>query len=49
MIITVKNPIDNLDVDVEVEISTNLRTNPDGSQYLSVSASGFISLKKPTE
>jgi hypothetical protein len=49
MIITVKNPIDNSDVEIEVNVSTNLITNPDGSQDLSVGASGFISLKGPTE
>jgi hypothetical protein len=49
MIITVKNPIDNSDVEVELQVTTNLITNPDGSQDLSVGANGFISLKEPTD
>jgi len=49
MIITVKNPIDDSDVEVELKVTTNLITNPDGSQDLSVGASGFISLKGPAE
>jgi hypothetical protein len=48
MIITVKHPIDNSDVEVELKVTTNLITNPDGSQDLSVGASGFISLSEHT-
>lgn len=49
MILTVKNPIDNSDVEIELQVTTNLITNPDGSQDLSVGASGFVSLKGPTD
>ncbi len=49
MIITIKNPVDNSDVDIEVKVATNLITNADGSQDLSVSANGFVSLREPTE
>lgn len=49
MIITVKNPIDNSDVEIELQVTTNLITNPNGSQDLSVGARGFISLNGPTD
>lgn len=49
MIITIKNPIDDSDVEVEVRVSTSLTTEPDGSQNLSLIASGFVALKEPTE
>lgn len=49
MIITIKNPIDDSDVEVEVRISTSLTTEPDGSQSLSLIASGFVVLREPTE
>jgi hypothetical protein len=49
MIITVKNPIDNSDVNIEVTITTKLITYPNGSQELTVSASGSVLLDAPAE
>jgi hypothetical protein len=49
MIITVKNPINDSNVDIEVTITTNLITYPSGSQELTVSASGSVLLDAPAE
>jgi hypothetical protein len=49
MIITVKNPIDNSDVDVEVNVITKLTTYPSGKQELTVMADGSIPIQEPTE
>jgi hypothetical protein len=46
MIITVKNPIDNTNVDVEVAIQTNLITYPDGMVHLQVIANGVELIKE---
>ena len=47
MIITIKNPIDNTDVDIEVTITTKLITYPNGDQELNVSATGAVFLDAP--
>jgi hypothetical protein len=44
MIITIKNPVTNEDVDIEVGIQTNLVTAIDGSVTLHVSAQGYIEI-----
>jgi hypothetical protein len=49
MIITVKNPIDDSDVNVEVNVTTKLTTYPNGRQELTVMADGSILIQEPTE
>ena len=44
MIITVKNPITNEDISVDIEISTTLLTEPSGLQTLHVHGQGSIQL-----
>jgi hypothetical protein len=48
MKITVKNPIDNSDVEVEISISTNLATFEDGSVMLSVYGRGEVIINEAT-
>jgi hypothetical protein len=48
MIITVKNPIDNSDVEVEINISTSLSTFDDGSLILSVYGRGGVIINEAT-
>ena len=47
MIITVKNPINNEDVEVSVEIQTNLITYPNGMVHLQVTANGVNVIQEP--
>jgi hypothetical protein len=47
MIITVKNPITNEDIDVTVEIQTNLTTYPNGMIHLQVIANGVNVIQEP--
>jgi hypothetical protein len=49
MIITIKNPINDSDIDIEVAITTKLITHPNGSQELTVAASGSVLLSGPTQ
>lgn len=46
MIITVKNPINNEDVNIEVEVSTTLLTQADGTQILYAHAQGSTMLSE---
>jgi hypothetical protein len=48
MIITVKNPINNEDVDVELEISTVLHTQSNGDVSLQVHAQGLVQISEHT-
>jgi hypothetical protein len=48
MIITIKNPITNEDVNIEVQVSTTLSTQEDGTQTLYAHAQGFILLSDHT-
>jgi hypothetical protein len=48
MKITVKNPIDNTDVEVEISISTNLSTFDNGEVMLSVYGRGEVIINEAT-
>jgi hypothetical protein len=48
MIVTVKNPINNEDVEVDLEISTALLTQPSGDVSLQVSGYGIIEISTHT-
>ena len=44
MIVTVKNPINNEDVEVDLEISTSLHTQSNGDVSLQVYGQGLVEL-----
>ena len=48
MIVTVKNPINNEDVEVDLQISTALLTQPSGDVSLQVSGHGIIEFNAHT-
>lgn len=48
MLITVQNPVDQTDVQIDVQVVTNYITRPDGSTMLAVSANGSVEILPPS-